>query len=298
MMRKDWTKSINRKLIDLSSNVHFDSVLNEQVKSLLPTLGYVNNYPDEHLLYESISDYYQVPISNLAIGFGATDLIERSIRSLEYNKIYIVDPAFEMVEVYCELNQKDYVKINIDELDSIKDLNGLLYIANPNGNNGKAINVSKYVNNFKYMLLDEVYADFSKEYSLLNKIPNNALVVKSISKSLGLAGFRIGFIAGNRELIGKIQHIRMNYITTSVTSKLVSELIKFTPDVVERMNETKRVLEAEFNLEHSHGNYVLFKEPNIYTETFGAKQVNGFYRMALTDLNTLYAYTSVKKDTK
>ena len=40
-------------------------------------------------------------------------------------------------------------------------------------------------------------------------------------------------------------------------------------------------------MQKSHANYVLFKEKNIYTEKFGAKLIDGYYRMALADMDTL-----------
>ena len=36
-----------------------------------------------------------------------------------------------------------------------------------------------------------------------------------------------------------------------------------------------------------YANYVLFKEKNMYTKKFGAKNTGGYFRMALADMNTL-----------
>ena len=79
----------------------------------------------------------------------------------------------------------------------------------------------------------------------------------------------------------------MSQITTSIASIVVPEIIDMTPDVVLRMKESKKFLEEKFECKKSYGNYVLFKKKNIYTEKFGAKKVNGYFRMALADMKTL-----------
>lgn len=290
MNRPDWTIPINRKPIDLSRNVHYDNTINNRVNEILAGATSVLNYPDEFILYKSISDFYKIPITNLAIGFGATEVIERALRSLDYQHVYIVEPQFEMVEIYCKILNKPYSKVTVDSIPN--DPEGILYICNPNGNNGQTVDVRPFLSRFKHVILDEVYSDFSKENSLLYAIPDNTVIVKSLSKSLGFAGLRVGFAIGNSDIISKLQAIRMNYITSSISVLVVQKLINETDNVISRMNETKEFLEKKFELPHSHGNYVLFKSENIYTDTFGCKFVDGFYRMALTDLNTLYEYTS------
>ena len=79
----------------------------------------------------------------------------------------------------------------------------------------------------------------------------------------------------------------MSQVTTSIAALVIPEIINMTPEVVTRMKESKNFLEKKFNCKKSYANYVLFKEQNIYTEKFGAKKIDGFFRMALADMNTL-----------
>ena len=46
-------------------------------------------------------------------------------------------------------------------------------------------------------------------------------------------------------------------------------------------------LENKFECKKSYANYVLFKDKNEYTEKFGCKKVEGYYRMALIDMESL-----------
>ena len=79
----------------------------------------------------------------------------------------------------------------------------------------------------------------------------------------------------------------MSQVTTSLASLVVPEIINMTPDVISRMKVSKIFLENKFDCKKSYANYVLFKKKNIYTERFGAKNVDGYFRMALADMNTL-----------
>ena len=82
--RPDWTLKLPDNDIDLSKNVHYDDILNEKLKTLIKEKQkFIINYANDYKLYKSISDYYKIQIDKVAIGFGATDLIQRTIFSLD-----------------------------------------------------------------------------------------------------------------------------------------------------------------------------------------------------------------------
>lgn len=293
MQRIDWTINPTRRKIDLSINVHYDSILNSEVRKILHSHDSFNNYPYQYDLYQAVSEYHGIDIKNLAIGYGATEILERIFKTLEFKNVYVVEPNFQMVEVYCSIYNKRYIPITIDELQTIPIVyNSILIVANPNGNNGEVHDISNTPSRFKYVVSDEVYADFESKYSFMGRIPKNTIVVKSFSKSLGLAGYRCGFAVASEEIIHEMQQVRSNFIMNTFASVVIPKVIHMTNGVVDRMQEAKQYLETTFDCKHSHGNYVLFREPNVYTETFGAKEVGGYHRMALADMETLNDYKS------
>src|SRR6056300_1212425 len=90
--RPDWTvKPTEVKNIDLSKNVHFDLKLNNLVKKVIKNKKkFILNYGNEYNLYKSICKYYNLNINNVAIGYGASDILQRIIFSLSAKKLYIV----------------------------------------------------------------------------------------------------------------------------------------------------------------------------------------------------------------
>lgn len=286
--RPDWKKFIRDKDIDLTKNVHHDKILNEKIKSIINNSNFILNYANDSKIYKSICQYYKIPIKNISLGFGATDLIQRVINSIRAEKLYIVSPSFMMVDVYCKMIGLSYEFININQIKDIKKKdNSGIYIVNPNGVNGEAIEIKRYLKNFRWVIVDEVYADFFSKYSLLGSQLKNVVIIKSLSKSLGIAGLRVGFCYGSIELINEVQKLRMSQISTSIASLVIPKIINMTPKVVSRMKKTKIFLERKFECKKSHANYVLFKKKNRYTKKFGSKNVDGYFRMALTDMETL-----------
>jgi len=288
IVRPEWKKIIQDQKIDLTKNVHHDKILNDKIKNIIQNSNFILNYANDSKIYQSISQYYKISVENISIGFGATDLIQRVINSIKIDKLYIVTPSFMMVDVYCKMIDLDYEFINFDQIDKIEQKNNSgIYIVNPSGVNGEAVDVRPYLKNFKWVVLDEVYSDFFDKFSLLGNISSNIIIIKSLSKSLGVAGLRVGFCCGSIDLINEVQKLRMSQVTTSVASLVIPEIINMTPDVVSRMKESKVFLEKKFDCKKSYANYVLFKEKNMYTKKFGAKNTGGYFRMALADMNTL-----------
>ena len=286
--RPDWTKVVKDKKIDLTKNVHYDRILNEKLKEILFSSDFLINYANDYNVYNAICSYYKIPLKKTAIGFGATDLINRILNSIKINCLYIVNPSFMMVDVYCKMIGLNFKFINLDEINKLKNTsNSGIYFVNPNGVNGEVHDIKKYRDKFKWFIVDEVYSDFYDKYSLIGEVSEKTIIIKSLSKSLGIAGLRIGFCNGPEDVISEIQKYRMSQVTTSIASIVVPKIIEMTPEVVKRMEESKNFLENKFDCKQSFSNYVLFKNENDYTKKFGAKLINGYYRMALADMGTL-----------
>lgn len=288
--RPSWTiKPTEIKNIDLSKNVHFDLKLNYLVKKVIKNKKkFILNYGNEYNLYKSICKYYNLNINNVAIGYGATDILQRIIFSLSAKKLYIVNNSFAMIKIYCKMINLDYELISLKDLKTKKiKKDSAMYIANPNGFDGLCSDISNITNKFKIAIIDEVYADFFPKFSLLNKPQSNLIIVKSLSKSLGVAGLRVGFSYSSSKIAKEIQKLRTSQVTSSIASIVVPEIINHTKDVILRMKEAQKFLQQNYECLNTNTNYVLFKKQNKYTDKFGSRKIGSYHRMALADLKTL-----------
>jgi len=201
--------------------------MKEEMKSQFDTL--LGEYPSCMTVNCLLAGkFFGLNQNYLAVGNGAAELIKELMDELP-GKTGMILPAFE--EYY---NRKDnnnivpykvtdasyqYTAADLIEYFSQKEINSLLLI-NPDNPSGNFIPVNDVLNlaswskkNNITFILDESFVDFSEgsvsnsllKNEILEKYPN-MLIIKSISKSFGVPGLRLGIIAGsNKDLINVIR---------------------------------------------------------------------------------------------
>ncbi len=195
--------------------------MKEEIKDSFDTL--LTQYPSGQRVNSLLASRDMgVEEDNIVVGNGAAELIKAFMDNTE-GKVGCIKPTFEEYpnrynknEVeYFVPNNEDYTYNAVDVIGFLKnsDVKTLILI-NPDNPTGNFINnngleeIVKYTADNKIRLVvDESFADFADEYNtLLNQdfLTNNphVIVVKSISKSYGVPGLRLGVLAsGDIELI-------------------------------------------------------------------------------------------------
>jgi histidinol-phosphate aminotransferase len=110
--------------------------------------------------------------------------------------------------------------LDLDELAAVaaRESAALIYLANPDNPSGTFIGRDEMRRFFEAIphdtvfLLDEAYADFVEESSLLPMHLEDRLIrTRTFSKAYGLAGARIGYAIATERVIGILQKIRLQY---------------------------------------------------------------------------------------
>ena len=117
--------------------------------------------------------------------------------------------------------QKDY-RYDLQAMAAaISKQTRIVYIANPNNPTGSMVTKDELdaflekVGSDTLIVLDEAYVDYAKA---IKNYPNgmdyqrdNLLVVRTLSKSCGLAGVRVGFATGPVEIIESIKRVKLPF---------------------------------------------------------------------------------------
>lgn len=158
--------------------------------------------------------------NNIVVGNGAAEIINALISFLGNKKLGVVYPTFE--EYPNRINKENIVKIftkdhnfryNVSLLKEQSDKYDNLLLINPDNPSGNFIEKEDVLELLdflhtknKFLILDESFLDFAytdKDISLLendiiNKYPN-LIIIKSISKSYGIPGIRLGVMVSSNE---------------------------------------------------------------------------------------------------
>ena len=240
-----------------------------------------------------VSKYFNINQKNICVGNGASEIIKSLMEHVfEDSKIGVILPTFEEYSnrvkpenlIYYDSSEVDY-QYNADNLIKFFDNQDIdvLILINPDNPSGiyllkndvlKLINWTK--NNDIKLILDESFIDFvdvEPDYSCLNQEllddNDNLIVVKSISKSFGVPGLRLGILAsGNIELIEFIKKDLSIWNINSIAEFYLQifEKYKFDFDVgLNKFKQARRKYVNDLNeidnlkVYSSQANYILCK---------------------------------------
>jgi len=262
-MRANWQKPFYERKINLSTNICHDIYNIDVNLDLL-------RYNDPYYSYKILSDFYNIDIKNITIGLGLSELILRICQLIKKNNLSLTvlgNPTWQMVN----LIKRSY---------NIKDGNDVLYIASPNGNTGNIEDIRHLTNQYKYIIIDESYADFYKKEITYS---DNIIILKTLSKSYALPGARFGYAFASKEITLELQNLRPGHITIGNINDFLPFILNDMRFHIERMNETKNFLYTNGYCEKSFSNFVILKDPSIFNDFFILKK----QRIALTNLEII-----------
>ena len=201
----------------------------------------ISIYPEYNLLKKFLCDQYldSRKFSNDEIGiFNGADAAINAIFNAfgEKNQIFLTtDPTFGyyspcsemrgMKKITCSYIGENFIfPINQFTEKVINHNPKLIFICNPNNPTGTVLNAKEIIelaniNKNSLIVVDELYEKFNGD-SLLELIDfetnKNILIIQSLSKTAGLAGLRIGFTFGHKNIIKYINKVTGPYDVNSL----------------------------------------------------------------------------------
>ena len=282
---------------DASGLIKLDAMENpytwpeEMVQQWLDTLRQVelNRYPDPsaNALKDRLREAMAVPAdADILLGNGSDEIIQMLLLALAApgQTVVSVEPGFVMYNMIATFAGMHYVGVPLQD-DFALDTNALLavieehqpaivFLAYPNNPTGNLFSVADIEAIIKaapgVVIVDEAYHAFADDSFMPQTMDyDNLLVMRTVSK-MGLAGLRLGLLAGPAAWLAEFEKVRLPY-NINVLTQASADFALQHADVLlaqtEQIKTDRAVLEQALEqikgltVFPSRANFILFRVP-------------------------------------
>lgn len=179
--------------------------------------------PDCRELREALAEEYGLEPEQVFVGVGSDDVLSMCFLTYFAGKkpILFNDITYSFYEVWADVYRIPFETVplredfSFDPAGFMKE-NGGIVLCNPNAPTSleaDMADIEKVVaeNQDSVVIIDEAYVDFGGRTALplLKKYPN-VVIVRTMSKSRALAGLRVGYAFGSKELIKALHDVKFS----------------------------------------------------------------------------------------
>ena len=244
--------------------------------------GDLTLYPERDPVEAIVAAYLGVGAEQLALTNGVDEAIHVLFETfLEADdELLLPVPTYTMYEVYVSATDARVVAVQAADdlqfpferlLAAITPRTKIIAIANPNSPSGSVATRAQLLEIAQrapqaVLLVDEAYFHFHGEtvMDLVGTLPN-LVVARTFSKAYGLAGLRIGLLAGPAELIRWVRRVLSPYSVNSLALACLPPALEdaayldwYVGEVLAARTEFEAVLdEAEVRRWFSRANFIL-----------------------------------------
>ncbi len=242
------SKNSDQKIIDFSSNITplgIPSSVKSIIKKNFDKIGFYPD-PNSEKITLNLEKYTHLPKSNIIVGNGAIEILYNFCYAFlsKTTKVLIHIPTFQEYETAVKLNDckiSYYNSINLSkDLDSFIlqiPKNGCIFLCNPNNPTGELLSkkellaiIIKAKKLKTLVFIDECFIELVPDYdeSVISYVKkyDNLFILRSLTKSFGLPGIRIGYACGSKEIIKILQKIKIPWSVNSIAQDAANEVIK------------------------------------------------------------------------
>ena len=197
------------------------------------TTGDMTRYPQREPVEAIVAQHLGLAPAQLALTNGVDEAIHVLFETFldEGDELLLPVPTYTMYEVYASATDARVVAVQADAdlqfpyerlLAAITPRTKIVAIANPNSPSGSVATRAQLIEvasraPHAVVLVDEAYFHFHGEtvMDLIGVVPN-LMVARTFSKAYGLAGLRLGLLAGPVELMRWVRRVLSPYSVNSL----------------------------------------------------------------------------------
>lgn len=258
-----------QQVIKLASNENPLGCSPKVREAIINTVNELGIYPDGNCteLKEALASIYQINVNEVLPSSGSDEMID-TIAKAYINKddeIIMADITFPRYIQTTEMMGATPVIVPLKEftfdldgiLSKITDKTKIIWICNPNNPTGTMITEKEFVDFLDkipsnvLVISDEAYREYvtrddypHNTVKLLKDYPN-LLVMRTFSKAYGLAGIRVAYTIGHKDIIETINKVRGPFNVNTLAQVAAIKAL-----------EDKEFLEKSYNLNLEGKNYL------------------------------------------
>jgi len=255
----------SQDILDFSSNINPLGPNPKVLKTIKNHLSTLKIYPDSESLElrKNLQNYTKIASSQIVIGNGATEIIYNFCKAFLSNKTPILIPiptfgeyeaAAKIVGAKVEFYKTMDLNKDLDDFISKLPNNGCVFICNPNNPVGylipknylKKIIIAANKKN-TLIFLDECFIELVPDYdeSIITFVKKytNLFILRSLTKSFGLAGLRIGYGIGGKKQILVLNNIKIPWNVSGLAQYAASSALS----IPNYLDNAKKIIQKESN---------------------------------------------------
>lgn len=234
----------------------------------------LNRYPEPHPLELTarLAELYGVAPDQLLPGRGSDesiDLVVRGFCRAGVDNVIICPPTFGMYSVAARIQGAEVREVPLSRdrgyaLDTARVLDAcdantrIVFLCSPNNPTGNAMDAASIERLLSTLagraliVVDEAYLEFSGDVSLtgaLSRFPN-LVVLRTLSKALGMAGARVGSLIASPEIVALLAKVIPPYSIPQLTIETVLATLSPVQLAIQRERLTQVRVERD-RLGHS-----------------------------------------------
>ncbi|MEE3362224.1 MAG: histidinol-phosphate transaminase [Anaerovoracaceae bacterium] len=272
--------------------------------------------PDATELTKSIAAACGVRPEQVMAGNGSDETLAFVFMGFG-NHIYFPEISYGFYSVFASVFGCQFHAVPLKDdlsldLDAFKGVDGTVVIANPNAPTGLAVSRDEIeellkANRDHLVVIDEAYVDFGAESAapLIDRY-DNLMISRTTSKSLGLAGLRVGWCMACKEVIDDMKKIKFSFnpynidrVAMAAAKEALDDREHFA-DTCGRIMKTRGRTEREleelgFRSTHSMTNFIFvehekmpgdvyfrkLRERNILVRHFDTEKIKNYVRITI-----------------
>jgi histidinol-phosphate aminotransferase len=205
------------------------------VEAMIKVMNGLNRYPDIGAveLRSKISKKFNVKIENVAVGNGSEGIMANILRSFlcEGDEMITSKASFIGFQVLARGRANKFIEVPMKEkeykfdlkaiLKHINDNTKIIYLCNPNNPTGTIFTKDEFNEFVKQVpdriliIMDEAYFEYAESFpeypdSMKYRL-DNVITLRTFSKIYGIAGARIGYGFGHKDLIETIMKVKLPF---------------------------------------------------------------------------------------